>query len=214
LGASFLTSLFNVKICLLVALQQKSDVLESSFAQEEAQISTTRHKLSIVTIALIVWAIIITLAILIMVALIFTRLRKTQSSDCQRENMSSPESCVSNTSDVEFGSTNIQNTSRKMKDTLKGASLNFEGHCFDSARGSQENSDIETERVEALFEEDGEHESWEETWRKKRNPDLANFNNILENSHSQDVPDSGENAFIGRGRVGGLFLPDVGSSTF
>ena len=68
-------------VLVLAALAQQSDMLESSLAEEEARISATKQKLSVVTITLIAWAVVVTLAIVVMSTVLFTRMRRAPSGN-------------------------------------------------------------------------------------------------------------------------------------
>jgi len=188
------------------ALAQQSDVIESSFTQEEAQISTTKNKLNVVTISLIAWAVTMSLAILIMIALVFTKLRSHTGDPFT---WASPASYVSDSASTAYStkSSPADFTPSKFIDLNFGdnkAEKTGEGRTVEI---SMEDSDVEVERIDALFDEaldDEDRKGADEArFDSLRQSDRPNFRNVLTNRK------------LAGGSINrGMFFPEQGSSTY
>jgi len=143
------------------ALAQQSGALEASFAQEEAQISSTRDKLNLITVVLIAWAVIMSAAIAILVSLVFTKLRsQTDDPLAHWTQDDGAESYVTDNDGEESSVGNPWEFSPNFVDLDVGHNEEEDGDDLPTGEGrtvevnGAEDSDVEVERIEALFHEE------------------------------------------------------------
>lgn len=178
------------------ALAQHSDQLESSFGEEASKISDTKHKLNIITITLIAWAVVITLAIIIMLGLVCARLR-TDPLTWGGETEDAASRAGSYVSDAESNVSKVgplPHFPPKFLELDFGASVNEEGTETGEGRTVQinvEDSDVEVDRVEGMFSDE-----------ERRIDSRPNFRSARLTNRKQ----------LSGGA--GLVFPEPGSSTF
>jgi hypothetical protein len=181
-------------------------LIEASFSQEEAKISATKSKLNVITISLIAWAVTMSLAILVMIALVFTKLRSHTGDPFT---WAAPASYVSDSSSVYSKKSSASDfTPSKFIDLNFGdnkAEKTGEGRTVEI---SMEDSDVEVERIEALFDEaldenEDPKAAEEARYDSVRQTERPNFRNVLTNRK-----------LTGGSINRGMFFPDQGSSTY
>lgn len=201
----------------LTGLQQQSNDVQEAFLNEREEIQNAKTKFNIITAIMVVWATIVTLAIIIMVVVVFTFMRN-------RPELAIP-SADSYMSDAETGHPKSQlgdddDDEEEMPENVTSVvNLNFGQGKVASGEGREvdvkEDADVrqqvpsqqhefEVEKISALFEEDENDEA--PTAAAESIPGgiqaRPNFRNAVTTSRA------------GTGQFRALFFPDSGSSTF
>lgn len=201
---------------MLVGLQDQSYQVQQAFLDEKEQIQSAKTKFTIITGIMVVWATIVTLAIIIMAVVVFSCMRNGPK-------LSLIPSAESYFSDAETGSGN--NKSQLGDDdedndiiSQKSASvvnLNFGRGNVASGEGREvgaqeeqeeiqppgQQHEFEVEKISALFEEDEDTEGPRETMPDSMHVQ-PNFRGAVTSGRT------------GTGQFRALFFPDSGSSSF
>ena len=166
---------------------------------EEDLTGSISNQLSVASITLIAWATLITLAIVILVSVIFRRLRRGRGNS-GRSNHAGWPTTASVTSDAESGIANDAMSDR-------ASVIDFEPEDDDAAaNASYDHRDLDVEKINGLFEDDHPTAEVHAT-----NANLASVSSKQPNFSKAITRDIGGH---GSARIRGLFLPDSGSSTF
>lgn len=201
----------------LTGLQQQSNEVQEAFLNEREEIQNAKTKFNIITAIMVVWATIVTLAIIIMVVVVFTFMRN-------RPELAAIPSADSYMSDAETGHPKSQlgdddDEEEIPENVTSVVNLNFGQGKIASGEGREvdvkEEADVrqqvpsqqhefEVEKISALFEEDENDEA--PTAAAEAIPGgiqaRPNFRNAVTTSRA------------GTGQFRALFFPDSGSSTF
>ena len=207
-----------------MGLQQQSNEVQEAFLNEREEIQNAKTKFNIITAIMVVWATIVTLAIIIMVVVVFTFMRN-------RPELAIIPSAESYTSDAESGHTKScigdDDQDEDMQQNVTSVvNLNFgqrkvasgEGREIDiqeeegadaRQQGPSQQHEFEVEKISALFEEDDNDESPGGAAGGGAADAAAggiqarpNFRNVVTTNRA------------GTGQFRQLFFPDSGSSTF
>jgi len=198
-----------------LGLQQQSNEVQEAFLNEREEIQNAKSKFNILTAIMVVWATIVTLAIIIMVVVVFTFMRN-------RPELAIP-SAESYTSDAENGHQKSyigddDEEEEIPQNVTSAVNLNFgrgkvtsgEGREVDiqeeevRQQGPSQQHEFEVEKISALFEED-EHDEAPAAAAESIPGGIQarpNFRNAVTTSRA------------GTGQFRALFFPDSGSSTF
>src|SRR6218665_974571 len=207
----------------LTGLQEQSNDVQEAYLNEREEIQNAKTKFNIITAIMVVWATIVTLAIIIMVVVVFTFMRN-------RPELSAIPSAESYTSDAETGHTKSylgddddEEEEEVPQNITSAVNLNFGQRKVASGEGreidvpGEENADVrqqvssqqhefEVEKVSALFEEDdGDEAPAAAAAAESISGGIQarpNFRNAVTTSRA------------GTGQFRALFFPDSGSSTF
>lgn len=202
---------------MFIGLQDQSYQVQQAFLDEKEQIQNAKTKFTIITGIMVVWATIVTLAIIILAVVVFSCMRK-------RPELSLIPSAESYFSDAETGTginkSQVGDDDDEDNDIVsqKSASvvnLNFghgnvasgEGHEVGDQKEEEEiqppgqQHEFEVEKISALFEEDEDTDGPRETM-----PD-----NMHVQPNFRGAVTSGR---TGTGQFRALFFPDSGSSSF
>jgi hypothetical protein len=155
-------------------------------------ISTAKAKLQKIAIIMVIWATVVTIALIIIVVFAFNRLRHR------------PEylghSADSYVSDAESGHKSEVGSVFNLDIDQQGPIVTGEGH--EVGVNIDCNNDFEVEKISALFEEDDNCGSCATTVAQGES--RPNFRNVMTNGHQA----------TSSGQFRGLFFPDSGSTTF
>jgi len=202
----------------LLGLQQQSNEVQEAFLNEREEIQNAKNKFNILTAIMVVWATIVTLAIIIMVVVVFTFMRNrpelaipsadSYSSDAETGH---PKSYIGDDDEEEEIPQNV--TSAVNLNFGRGKVASGEGREIDlqeeeeadvRQQGPSQQHEFEVEKISALFEEDERDEAPAAAAESIPGGIQArpNFRNAVTTSRA------------GTGQFRALFFPDSGSSTF
>lgn len=203
---------------MFVGLQDQSYEVMQAYQDEKEQIQNAKTKFTIITGIMVVWATIVTLAIIVMSVVVFSCMRN-------RPELALIPSAESYISDAETGTGNNKSQLGDDDDedndivSQKSASvvnLNFGHGNVASGEGrevgdreeeeevqpSGQQHEFEVEKISALFEEDEDTEGPRETTMPDNMHVQPNFRGAVTSGRT------------GMGQFRALFFPDSGSSSF